>query len=174
MNVQSRRILVFVRFWTFMLDWWRSHPEPRTTRIPQEFESGVLNNYSRHILSTALYSSKKSTSNWCIVPPRKSFYKNSPSHHTWSLYSCDKYIKKTFWATKKIFAPTGAERRSNPFESDRTRTWEKERLLAFPFLIINVRERIRTPDTLVRSQVLYPAELHTHIHLFDNTTIILF
>ena len=27
----------------------------------------------------------------------------------------------------------------------------------------NVRERIRTPDTLVRSQVLYPAELHTHI-----------
>ena len=29
-----------------------------------------------------------------------------------------------------------------------------------------VRERIRTPDTLVRSQVLYPAELHTHIKLF--------
>ena len=27
----------------------------------------------------------------------------------------------------------------------------------------DVRERIRTPDTLVRSQVLYPAELHTHI-----------
>ena len=26
-----------------------------------------------------------------------------------------------------------------------------------------VRERIRTPDTLVRSQVLYPAELRTHI-----------
>ena len=26
-----------------------------------------------------------------------------------------------------------------------------------------VREKIRTPDTLVRSQVLYPAELHTHI-----------
>ena len=25
-----------------------------------------------------------------------------------------------------------------------------------------VREKIRTPDTLVRSQVLYPAELHTH------------
>ena len=25
----------------------------------------------------------------------------------------------------------------------------------------HVRERIRTPDTLVRSQVLYPAELHT-------------
>ena len=25
-----------------------------------------------------------------------------------------------------------------------------------------VRERIRTPDTLVRSQVLYPAELHAH------------
>ena len=30
--------------------------------------------------------------------------------------------------------------------------------------IIDVRERIRTPDTLVRSQVLYPAELHTHIN----------
>ena len=28
-----------------------------------------------------------------------------------------------------------------------------------------MRERIRTPDTLVRSQVLYPAELHTHILL---------
>ena len=27
---------------------------------------------------------------------------------------------------------------------------------------IDVREKIRTPDTLVRSQVLYPAELHTH------------
>ena len=26
-----------------------------------------------------------------------------------------------------------------------------------------MRERIRTPDTLVRSQVLYPAELRTHI-----------
>ena len=26
----------------------------------------------------------------------------------------------------------------------------------------SVREKIRTPDTLVRSQVLYPAELHTH------------
>ena len=26
-----------------------------------------------------------------------------------------------------------------------------------------VREKIRTPDTLVRSQVLYPAELRTHI-----------
>ena len=29
--------------------------------------------------------------------------------------------------------------------------------------IIDVRERIRTPDTLVRSQVLYPAELRTRI-----------
>ena len=28
---------------------------------------------------------------------------------------------------------------------------------------INVSEKIRTPDTLVRSQVLYPAELRTHI-----------
>ena len=27
----------------------------------------------------------------------------------------------------------------------------------------SVHERIRAPDTLVRSQVLYPAELHTHI-----------
>ena len=26
-----------------------------------------------------------------------------------------------------------------------------------------MREKIRTPDTLVRSQVLYPAELHTRI-----------
>ena len=29
--------------------------------------------------------------------------------------------------------------------------------------LFHVREKIRTPDTLVRSQVLYPAELHTHI-----------
>lgn len=28
--------------------------------------------------------------------------------------------------------------------------------------VFSVREKIRTPDTLVRSQVLYPAELHTH------------
>ena len=33
---------------------------------------------------------------------------------------------------------------------------------------LDVRERIRTPDTLVRSQVLYPAELHTHI-LFTHS-----
>ncbi len=31
-----------------------------------------------------------------------------------------------------------------------------------------VREKIRTPDTLVRSQVLYPAELHAHIQLKRN------
>ena len=28
--------------------------------------------------------------------------------------------------------------------------------------LYTVREKIRTPDTLVRSQVLYPAELHAH------------
>ena len=31
-----------------------------------------------------------------------------------------------------------------------------------------MRERIRTPDTLVRSQVLYPAELRTHINLMHS------
>ena len=30
-------------------------------------------------------------------------------------------------------------------------------------MLFNVRERIRTPDTLVRSQVLYPAELRTRM-----------
>ena len=30
------------------------------------------------------------------------------------------------------------------------------------FQAFSVREKIRTPDTLVRSQVLYPAELHVH------------
>ena len=34
-----------------------------------------------------------------------------------------------------------------------------------------VRERIRTPDTLVRSQVLYPAELRTRICCFSNSKI---
>lgn len=39
----------------------------------------------------------------------------------------------------------------------------------------NVREKIRTPDTLVRSQVLYPAELRTHIADIDddNTSAII-
>ena len=32
-------------------------------------------------------------------------------------------------------------------------------------MLFNVREKIRTPDTLVRSQVLYPAELRTHMKL---------
>ena len=36
------------------------------------------------------------------------------------------------------------------------------------FVLFYVYERIRTPDTLVRSQVLYPAELHTHI-LFTHS-----
>ncbi len=40
---------------------------------------------------------------------------------------------------------------------------------ALLFILTNVRERIRTPDTLVRSQVLYPAELHTHIKLSLQT-----
>ena len=35
--------------------------------------------------------------------------------------------------------------------------------IKFPQHLLHVRERIRTPDTLVRSQVLYPAELRTHI-----------
>lgn len=34
--------------------------------------------------------------------------------------------------------------------------------------VVYVREKIRTPDTLVRSQVLYPAELHTHIMFASN------
>ena len=33
-------------------------------------------------------------------------------------------------------------------------------------LFAYVREKIRTPDTLVRSQVLYPAELHAHLLVF--------
>ena len=37
---------------------------------------------------------------------------------------------------------------------------------------LNVRERIRTPDTLVRSQVLYPAELHTHIQLLERVNAV--
>lgn len=41
-------------------------------------------------------------------------------------------------------------------------TDEKKATINGCFFSSNVRERIRTPDTLVRSQVLYPAELHTH------------
>ena len=32
-----------------------------------------------------------------------------------------------------------------------------------------MREKIRTPDTLVRSQVLYPAELHAHLKLCNQS-----
>ncbi len=40
---------------------------------------------------------------------------------------------------------------------------QKKNLKSFStFEVSNVREKIRTPDTLVRSQVLYPAELHVH------------
>ena len=35
---------------------------------------------------------------------------------------------------------------------------------------LSVREKIRTPDTLVRSQVLYPAELRTHIQFIVSET----
>ena len=37
--------------------------------------------------------------------------------------------------------------------------------LVFSRVFRHVREKIRTPDTLVRSQVLYPAELHVHKEL---------
>ena len=37
-------------------------------------------------------------------------------------------------------------------------------------LFAYVREKIRTPDTLVRSQVLYPAELRTHIQFIVSET----
>ena len=41
---------------------------------------------------------------------------------------------------------------------------------AIRLVVTSVSEKIRTPDTLVRSQVLYPAELHSHI---QNTAIII-
>ena len=66
------------------------------------------------------------------------------------------------------FAPTVVKRRPNPFESDWTRTKKQTRHKALSVSFFNVRERIRTPDTLVRSQVLYPAELRTHIKLIPK------
>ena len=35
----------------------------------------------------------------------------------------------------------------------------------------HVRERIRTPDTLVRSQVLYPAELHVQRKYYNSAAV---
>ena len=35
-------------------------------------------------------------------------------------------------------------------------------------MILNVREKIRTPDLLIRSQTLYPAELRAHIKLYNK------
>ena len=49
------------------------------------------------------------------------------------------------------------------------KTWQN----FFYQVFLYVRERIRTPDTLVRSQVLYPAELRTHILLVWLNTIFL-
>ena len=62
-------------------------------------------------------------------------------------------------------ATTGAKRRSNPFESELDSKKIRSRTFVLLLIFIYVRERIRTPDTLVRSQVLYPAELRTHIQL---------
>ena len=42
----------------------------------------------------------------------------------------------------------------------------KRASIKLALLLFRVREKIRTPDTLVRSQVLYPAELHTRIRIF--------
>ena len=38
-------------------------------------------------------------------------------------------------------------------------------------MLFNVREKIRTPDTLVRSQVLYPAELRALVKDISLTTL---
>ena len=67
-------------------------------------------------------------------------------------------------------ATTGAKRRSNPFESELDSKKIRSRTFVL-LLIFYVRERIRTPDTLVRSQVLYPAELRTHIRLCCNSSL---
>ena len=48
----------------------------------------------------------------------------------------------------------------NFFKNKKATIAEKSTIIA---IFVSVRERIRTPDTLVRSQVLYPAELHTLI-----------
>ena len=57
-------------------------------------------------------------------------------------------------------------KRSGEFELVRVRTGleqkERDRIYPISFFLHDVREKIRTPDTLVRSQVLYPAELHVH------------
>ena len=34
--------------------------------------------------------------------------------------------------------------------------------------VLDVRDRIRTHDLLVRSQTLYPAELHVHLQVFTG------
>ena len=65
-------------------------------------------------------------------------------------------------------APTEVKRRSNPFESELDSKKIRSRTFVLLLIFFYVRERIRTPDTLVRSQVLYPAELHTHIKLNPN------
>ena len=48
-------------------------------------------------------------------------------------------------------------------EEYRISSYNNKKPRKITFEVFNVSEKIRTPDTLVRSQVLYPAELHSHI-----------
>ena len=59
-----------------------------------------------------------------------------------------------------LFSEAGVELRVR--HRPRTYKTKNGRTHVLPFFVLYVREKIRTPDTLVRSQVLYPAELHAH------------
>ncbi len=58
---------------------------------------------------------------------------------------------------EKIFIHNGERQIQKVIDEKKNR-----RIFRGPFFV-SVHEKIRTPDTLVRSQVLYPAELHAHV-----------
>ena len=71
------------------------------------------------------------------------------------------------------FATTEAKRRPNPrvrVIRSASKKYTPQHTLWGIFFII-VCERIRTPGLLVRSQTLYPAELHTHLFMFKYTLL---
>ena len=66
-------------------------------------------------------------------------------------------------ASGACLATTEAKQRPNRSSPTGLELKKTDRMNILSVFLMSVRERIRTPDTLVRSQVLYPAELHTHI-----------
>ena len=140
-------------------------PYPRFTAYP--------GNFYRPVICLRLPSDL--TSRW-----RGSFrFHRLPDFH----WQADNSLQNTRLSPVRTCCPPGTQKTSDTRSKTRYRSffisqscltdavsviWSKLLSYKRPGLIQRllyyVRERIRTPDTLVRSQVLYPAELRTHIN----------